>query len=88
MRLEIDNADLQQVVKQVVERVIFRLDELQLSDSKRLAYTEPEAAAALGIKRHVLRDARLRGEIQASRTGRRILYAKSSLIEFLDQTRS
>lgn len=50
MRLEIDNADLQQVVKQVVERVIFRLDELQLSDSKRLAYTEPEAAAALGIK--------------------------------------
>ena len=49
----------------------------------RLAYTEPEAAALLGIRPYVLRDCRLRGEIAGSKIGKRIFYSRDQLLELL-----
>ena len=43
---------------------------------KRLGFTEPEAAAAIGVRSHVLRDARLRGNIPARRVGKRYIYSR------------
>ena len=45
----------------------------------RLAFTEPEAAALLGVKPHVLRDCRRRGELQGAKVGsRNPLYPRRS----------
>jgi len=54
---------------------------------RRLAFTEPEAAALLGVQRHVLRDLRLNDEIAASRVGRRIVYEVEELRKFLRKKR-
>ena len=53
----------------------------------KIAFTEPEAAAILSLRPHVLRDARLRGEISGSRVGKRILYERTELLRFLHQQR-
>ncbi len=50
----------------------------------RIGYPEAEAAAAMGIPRHRLRDARLRGEITARRVGRGYVYSRESLLRFLE----
>jgi helix-turn-helix protein len=49
-----------------------------------LALAEPEAAATIDVARHVLRDARLRGEITGSRIGKRIVYARKDVMAFLE----
>jgi hypothetical protein len=47
-------------------------------------YSEPEAAAWLGVAPHVLRDERLRGRITASRiVGSRIRYMRGDLIAYV-----
>jgi hypothetical protein len=66
MKLELDPEDLKPLVQAVVNEAIaqLRADEAKLNG--RLAFTEPEAAALIGVPRHSLRDARLRNEIRAS----------------------
>jgi len=49
----------------------------------RLGMPEGEAAAALGVARHVLRDARLRGEVQARKLGKSYCYSVDSLRRWL-----
>ncbi|MHB8898073.1 MAG: helix-turn-helix domain-containing protein [Thermoguttaceae bacterium] len=73
---------------QVVEEVLRQrdADEARLGD--RLAYTEPEAAALLGIQPHVLRDCRRRGEIHARLCGKRYLYPRAELLRYLSDTRA
>lgn len=51
----------------------------------RLAYSESEAASLLGVKPHVLRDVRLRGEIRATRVGGRLAYTRDSLLSYLEE---
>ena len=87
MKLSFDEADLRPVIQQIVAATLVQIqsDEAKLGD--RLAYTEPQAAAILGIRPHVLRDARLRGEISGSRVGKRILYERDELLRFLRQQR-
>jgi hypothetical protein len=87
MKLSFDEADLRPVIQQIVASTLIQIqsDEAKLGD--RLAYTEPQAAAILSIKPHVLRDARLRGEISGSRVGKRILYERDELLRFLRQQR-
>ena len=51
----------------------------------KLAYCEQEAAAVLGIAKHVLRDCRLRGEIVGFRAGRKVCYARESLLKFITE---
>ena len=53
--------------------------------SNRLAYSEMEAASLLGVKHHVLRDARIRGEVSATRVGGRHAYTRDELISYLER---
>jgi hypothetical protein len=56
-------------------------------DGGRLAYPEPEAAAAIGVASHVLRDARLRNEITGTKLGGRWGYERSELLAYLARNR-
>ncbi len=81
--IELDPADLRPMVEVVVREIFGLLD----WPAGRLALTEPEAAAAMGVPRHVLRDARLSGELHGRRVGRRVVYTRSDLIAYLDRQR-
>ncbi|NQT36337.1 MAG: helix-turn-helix domain-containing protein [Planctomycetes bacterium] len=88
MNLHFDPDDLRPIVEAVVAEV---LDQVQADTAKlgdRLAFPEAEAAAIMGIPRHSLRDARLRGEIEASKIGKRIIYSRETLVAFLQRMRT
>lgn len=87
MNLSFDPRDLRPLVEQVVAEAVERLEAARAQVGDRLAYDEHEAAALIGVRRHVLRDARLRGEITASRIGKRVIYTRAELVRFLDRTR-
>jgi hypothetical protein len=83
MHVKFDDDDLEPLVEQVVARV---LEQRTGNDAKlgtRLAFTEPEAAALLGMKPYVLRDARLRGETIGSRIGKKVYYSRDELLKLL-----
>ena len=85
MNFRIDESDLRPLVHLVVGEV---LDQVRGEEAKlngRLGYSEAEAAALLGVRPHVLRDCRLRGEIKARMVGKRYIYARESLIRFLGE---
>lgn len=88
MNLNLDSADLKPLVAAVVAEV---LDAVRSTDAtlggERLAYTESEAAALLGCRPHVLRDARLRREIISTKIGGRIGYEKRELESYLARNR-
>ena len=52
----------------------------------KLAFSENEAAKLLGIEKHALRDARLRGEVHASKIGKRIVYSREELQRLLSES--
>jgi excisionase family DNA binding protein len=61
-----------------------RTQQLAVTMNSIQTYTEEEAAALLRVKRHTLRDARLRGEISFSRiVMRRVRYTRSDLENYL-----
>lgn len=84
MRIEAsDINDLKPLIRQVVLEV---LDSIRTQGDRfngRLAYSEAEAAALLGVQRHVLRDCRLRGEVKARRIGKEYRYCEAELRKFL-----
>jgi hypothetical protein len=80
-----DIADLRPIISAAVVAVMEELRQSELAQSSRLAYPEPEAAALLGVRPHCLRDARLRGEISASRVGKKTVYQRGELLRFLEQ---
>ncbi len=63
------------LVEQIVRHVL-------AGQAGRVAYTEAEAAELLGVPAHVLRDARLRGEITGKRLGKKVIYAADELRAF------
>jgi hypothetical protein len=83
MQVQLSHDDLAPLVEQVVQATLQRLDADRARFNGRLAYSEPEAAAALGVAPHVLRDARLRGLIRAVRLGKSYRYAADELRRFL-----
>jgi hypothetical protein len=87
MQITLDADDLRPLIQQVVAETLRELDTLGTPHSERLAYTEPEAAALLGVGRHVLRDCRLRGEVAGSKCGKRVVYRRADLIGFLEENR-
>ena len=87
MRFEFDVETLRPVIQQVVAETVARLEEEHSKSGGRIAYTEPEAAALLGVQAHVLRDLRRLGEIDASKIGKRIVYMRADLIDFLERNR-
>jgi hypothetical protein len=85
----IDVDQLRPLISEIVELTLERLDQARATlPADRLAYSEAEAAALLGLEQHVLRDERLRGRIQASQVvGRRIRYTREDLISYLSGRR-
>ena len=79
--MKLEPADLQAITAALTEH----LQQLtKLGSTERLGYSEAEAAALLGIARHVLRDARLRGEITARKVGKQYLYSRQALVCWLN----
>ena len=87
MKILLEETDLRPLIENVVKETLRLIDEAERHYGERIAYTEPEAATILGIARHVLRDCRLRGEVAASKCGKRIMYRRSDLLNLLDRNR-
>ncbi len=87
MKIAFDAQDMKPLITAVVAEVVDRLeaDQAQLGD--RIGFLEAEAAALVGVEPHVLRDCRLRGEISATRVGKRIVYSRKELLRFLTVSR-
>jgi len=79
--------ELRRFIRPVVEEVAAVVAS-RTGDDGRLAYPEKEAARLLGLAPHQLRDARLRGEVVATRAGGRIAYEKSELLSYLARNRT
>lgn len=80
LRVELTEQELEPLIRRIVGEALSGAAKLPAG---RLAYTEAEAAALLGVPKHVLRDSRLRGEIQARRVGKGYLYSHAELTRFL-----
>ena len=88
IQLHIDPATLESLLERAAERAALRVQADQVRLGDKLCYSEEEAARLLGLKAHNLRDARLRGQIQASQiTGRRIRYTRDDLLRYLSDNR-
>jgi excisionase family DNA binding protein len=85
--ISFDDAILRPLIERIVATVLDRLQGEQEALRDKLAYTEAEAAALLGVERYVLRDARLRGELSGSRVGKRVLYEREELLGYLRRQR-
>lgn len=81
-----DIDDLRPVINAVVDEILTRIDGHEAKLGNRLAFPEAEAAALCGIPKHVLRDARLRGEIRGKRVGKGVVYERGELLKFLRQS--
>jgi len=86
MRLELNPDDLRPLVQAVVAEVVAARTDADSKLGGRLGFTEPEAAAALGIAPHCLRDCRLRREIHARKIGKRYVYSAAELRRFLEES--
>ena len=80
MKLDLEPADLEPIVAAAVDAVLARRE--QLGD--RIGFPEAEAAQLLGIRKHVLRDARLRGEISGRKVGRSYVYSRGAILRWLE----
>jgi len=79
----LDVGTLRAVIRGEVERALEAQTNGHASNA-RLAYTEAEAAALIGVRPHVLRDARRRGEVHAKLVGKRYIYTLATLKHFLE----
>lgn len=87
MKIVLDDEDLQPLIHRVIEATLESIEADRMTLEGRIAFTEQEAAALLGVQRHTLRDARLRGEVTGSKVGKRIVYSKEELRAFLQRKR-
>lgn len=87
MHVSFKPADIQPLIEEVVQTTVAQLQADHATLGDRLAFPEPEAAALLGVRPHILRDARLRGELVGCRVGKKVLYEREELLRFLRQQR-
>jgi excisionase family DNA binding protein len=86
--LRLEGGELESLVRRIVAEVLAELEQHQQIHQGRLAYTEAEAAAMLGLKQHQLRDIRRDGKIHHTRiVGRQIRYTLQDLMAYLNQGR-
>ena len=85
LKIEFDREELRPLVHLAVAETLDRMEEERAKLNGRLAFTEPEAAVLLGVRPHVLRDCRRRGELQGAKVGSRIVYTRADLLEFLER---
>lgn len=86
MNFSVAESELRPLVVAIVAEVLATI-ERDPSPGNRLAYSEPEAAGLLGVKPHVLRDARIRGEITPTKCGGRLAYEREELQAYLTRNR-
>lgn len=83
-RIEFTEDELRPLIRAIVAETVASFLPLLEAAGSRLAFSEADAAAMLGLEEHVLRDERRRGRITASQiVGRRIRYSRADLIEYL-----
>jgi hypothetical protein len=85
VKIEFDGDALRPLVHLAVAEALDCMEEERAKFNGRLAFTEPEAAVLMGVKPHVLRDCRRRGELQGAKVGSRIVYTRADLLEFLER---
>lgn len=78
-KLILDKNELGELVREVIAEIFPGLD----WPTGRLTLTEEEAANACGVGRHVLRDLRLAGRLKGHRLGKRVVYSRDNILEFL-----
>jgi hypothetical protein len=82
--LSISRRILEPLVAEIVRQVVEQLEQIKSTLPDRVAFTEAEAAALLGLESHQLRDERHRGRVRAYViSGRRVRYAREDLIAYL-----
>jgi hypothetical protein len=88
VHLQMEPEALRPLIELVIGEVLARVEEERTRLNGRIAYSEPEAAALLGLQSHQLRDERRRGQIQASEiVGKRIRYTRQDLLDYLASRR-
>ena len=85
LQIQFDEDALRPLVHLAVAEALDRMEEERAKFNGRLAFTEQEAAVLLGVKPHVLRDCRRRGELQGAKVGSKIVYTRADLLDFLDR---
>ncbi len=85
LQIQFDEDALRPLVHLAVAEALDRMEEERAKFNGRLAFTEQEAAVLLGVKPHVLRDCRRRGELQGAKVGSKIVYTRTDLLDFLDR---
>ena len=80
VQFNLDRHLLRELVEEVLTEAISVLD----WPAGRVALDEQEAAAACGVRRHVLRDLRLSGRIKAHKLGRKYVYTRDDLLTALN----
>ena len=87
--LNIDFEELRPLVREIIETVLSENEQLKQLLNGRLAITEPDAAALLGLNPWQLRDLRLAGKITHSCiVGGRIRYTFEDLTGYLRSSRA
>jgi len=80
MNIHLTHDELTPIIRQVVAELYDRFG----SDTDRIAYKEAEAAAMFGVESHVLKHARLRGEIQGAKVGRGWQFTRAELLRWFE----
>lgn len=88
LKIEFDREELRPLISLAVAEALDRLETERAKLGGKLAYPEAEAAMLLGVKSHVLRDCRRRGELQGARVGSKVVYTRADLLEFLDRQKN
>src|SRR5262249_5666672 len=87
LSLQLDAEVLSPVIDAAVERALVRFAEAQQKLNGKIAYSEAEAAALIGVEAHVLRDARREGDLPAFVIrGGRVRYLAKDLIAYVTRT--
>jgi hypothetical protein len=84
MQVAFDRADLKPLVEAVIAELVDRLAPMD----DRMAVDEQEASRLFSVKPHVLRDARLRGELKGRKLGKKIVYSRKELARFIEGSES
>jgi excisionase family DNA binding protein len=79
VQIGFDAADLRPIVEAVVAELADRL----AADDGRIAHSTAEVAQMLGVTPATIRDARLRGELEAVRVGRKCRFTKHQIMDYL-----
>ena len=85
LNINVDDDVLEPLVTRITKQVLAQLEEDRMKLGGRIGFTLPEAAALIGVKPHVLRDARSRGEIRGRLVGKKLVFSRDELLRFVNE---